>query len=74
MNKRWAEKLEWSGQREFNSAEWRGWRVSDDRELAGMTKSAGGMTFASVHAAGHMMSTFCSFVCFVVLKVPLRAS
>lgn len=60
-NKLWVEKLEWDGQKEYNDAEWRGWTV-DDRE-AGITKKAGGLTFASVYGAGHMMS-FSRLVCF----------
>ena len=57
-NKLWVEKLEWSGQEEFNTEAWRGWRVSDDKGDAGITKSAGKLTFASIYAAGHMMSVF----------------
>lgn len=57
-NRLWVERLEWSGRTEFAEGVWRGWRVDDDDGDAGVTKSSGPLTFASVYAAGHMIS-FC---------------
>lgn len=53
-NKLWVEKLEWEGKEAFNEEDWRTWSV--DGEGAGITKSSGVLTFASVWGAGHMMS------------------
>lgn len=59
-NRDWVEKLEWSGQKAYNEKEWRGWYVDASAERAkreaGITKRAGGLTFASLYGAGHMMS------------------
>ena len=55
-NKLWVERLEWAGKEEFNSEEWHAWSVNG--EDAGITKSAGPLTFATIWAAGHMMSVF----------------
>ncbi|EIN10271.1 peptidase S10 serine carboxypeptidase [Punctularia strigosozonata HHB-11173 SS5] len=56
-NKLWVDKLEWSGHEEYVKAEWRDWRVGEDGEKAGETKSAAGglLTFATVRGAGHMV-------------------
>ncbi|TDL29185.1 peptidase S10 serine carboxypeptidase [Rickenella mellea] len=54
-NKLWVEKLEWSGQEEFNGRPWRNWNVSAEDGAVGITKSAGLLTFASIWAAGHMV-------------------
>ncbi|KAL0950606.1 hypothetical protein HGRIS_007397 [Hohenbuehelia grisea] len=53
-NERWTLGLEWSGQEAFASQELREWMV--DGKHAGVTRSAKGLTFATVHAAGHMVS------------------
>ncbi|KAL0955699.1 hypothetical protein HGRIS_001920 [Hohenbuehelia grisea] len=44
--------LEWSGQSVFASQELREWKVGGRH--AGVTRSAKGLTFASIYAAGHM--------------------
>ena len=54
-NSIWPEQLEWVGKERYNEAKWRSWTV--DRRVAGLTKSAGPLTFASVYSAGHLMST-----------------
>ena len=52
------EKLEWNGKDDYNKAEWRGWYVDGEEQgkAAGVTKKAGGLTFASLYGAGHMIS------------------
>ena len=57
-NKLWVEHLEWAGHEEFNAEDWKTWGV--DGQGAGITKSAGPLTFASVWGAGHMVS-----ICFI---------
>ncbi|KAG8755140.1 hypothetical protein FRC14_004314 [Serendipita sp. 396] len=52
-NYRWTSAFQWSGHKEFNKQELREWRV-DDR-VAGKTRSAQGLTFATVFGAGHMV-------------------
>ncbi|PBK90881.1 peptidase S10, serine carboxypeptidase [Armillaria gallica] len=50
-NERWTLALEWSGQKEFVSEELKEWRV--DGKVAGKTRNAKGLTFATVDGAGH---------------------
>ncbi|KDQ13471.1 hypothetical protein BOTBODRAFT_146116 [Botryobasidium botryosum FD-172 SS1] len=52
-NYRWTSALEWSGHDAFNAESLREWKV--DGRVAGMTKSANGLTFATVLGAGHMV-------------------
>ncbi|KAF4563804.1 hypothetical protein EYR36_003046 [Pleurotus pulmonarius] len=52
-NERWTLDMEWSGQEEFNKQPLRDWVV--DGKFAGRTRSAKGLTFATVEAAGHMV-------------------
>ena len=54
-NERFTLELEWSGKADFASHELREWYV--DGESAGKTRSTsdGLFTFATVHAAGHMV-------------------
>ncbi|KAF9493049.1 serine carboxypeptidase [Pleurotus eryngii] len=52
-NERWTLDMEWSGKEEFNRRPLRDWVV--DGKLAGRTRSAKGLTFATVEAAGHMV-------------------
>ncbi|RDB27312.1 Carboxypeptidase Y [Hypsizygus marmoreus] len=52
-NERWTLALEWTHQREFVEEELRVWEV--DGKRAGRTRSAGGLTFATVEGAGHMV-------------------
>ena len=50
-NEAWTLACEWSGHEEFSSQALRDWNVNG--KLAGMTHSAQGLTFATVHSAGH---------------------
>ena len=46
--------LEWSGQDAFRAESLREWKVGG--EVAGKTRRAGGLTFATLRGAGHMVS------------------
>ncbi|KAL0952540.1 hypothetical protein HGRIS_006799 [Hohenbuehelia grisea] len=52
-NEQWTLAMEWSGQAAFVNQTLRDWTV--DGKFAGRTRSAKGFTFATVHAAGHMV-------------------
>ena len=52
-NERFTLAMEWSGQSKFVSQELREWKV--DGRVAGLTRSAEGLTFATVDGAGHMV-------------------
>jgi len=52
-NERWTLALEWTGREAFSSAKLREWFVGG--KVAGVTRSAGGLTFATIHNAGHMV-------------------
>lgn len=52
-NERWTLALDWSGKTRFASQELREWEV--DGAVAGKTRSAKGLTFATVDGAGHMV-------------------
>ncbi|XP_006461495.1 hypothetical protein AGABI2DRAFT_69247 [Agaricus bisporus var. bisporus H97] len=52
-NERWVLGMEWSGKEEFGSVEKREWVF--DGERAGVTRSAKGLTFATIDGAGHMV-------------------
>ncbi|EIN13162.1 serine carboxypeptidase [Punctularia strigosozonata HHB-11173 SS5] len=52
-NERWTLELEWTGQEEFAGLELREWEVNGT--AAGKTRSARGLTFATVDGAGHMV-------------------
>ncbi|KAH9992500.1 serine carboxypeptidase [Russula compacta] len=52
-NEAWTLALEWHGQRDFAALPLREWQV--DGHVAGKTRSAHGLTFATVDAAGHMV-------------------
>ncbi|KAF8649503.1 hypothetical protein AX16_005755 [Volvariella volvacea WC 439] len=55
-NERWTLALEWSGQEEFVKQPLREWSVGGDgSSVAGKTRAAKGLTFATVDAAGHMV-------------------
>jgi carboxypeptidase C (cathepsin A) len=45
--------MEWSGKETFGSVEMREWFV--DGKRAGLTRSAKGLTYATVDGAGHMV-------------------
>jgi carboxypeptidase C (cathepsin A) len=57
-NYRWTSALQWSGHKAFNKEELREWRVNG--ELAGYTRAASGLTFATILGAGHMVSPLSS--------------
>jgi len=52
-NEAWTLALEWHGQNHFGALPLREWHV--DGHVAGKTRSAHGLTFATVDAAGHMV-------------------
>ncbi|EIW74533.1 serine carboxypeptidase [Coniophora puteana RWD-64-598 SS2] len=52
-NERWTLDMAWTGHEEFSGQGLREWFV--DGEMAGKTRAAKGLTFATVHAAGHMV-------------------
>ena len=52
-NEAWTRVLEWSGHAEFSAAPLRAWKVEGAQ--AGMTRSAQGLTFATIEGAGHMV-------------------
>ena len=57
-NLRWTEALKWTGHEAYNQQPLRDWFVTLENgtvEVAGKTRSANGLTFATVHAAGHMV-------------------
>ena len=59
-NKLWVEKLQWSGHDSFNEQEWRVWGLNKTIG-AGITKSSGPLTFATVWGAGHMVNPLLFF-------------
>ncbi|EUC56960.1 peptidase S10, serine carboxypeptidase [Rhizoctonia solani AG-3 Rhs1AP] len=52
-NQKWVMALDWTGGAEFTAQKDRDWVV--DGQVAGFTRSANGLTFATVNAAGHMV-------------------
>lgn len=52
-NEAWTLQLEWTKQEEFANQPLREWTVNKTR--AGVTRSVGGLTFATVEGAGHMV-------------------
>ncbi|KII86255.1 hypothetical protein PLICRDRAFT_43837 [Plicaturopsis crispa FD-325 SS-3] len=52
-NEAWTTALEWSGHDEFAAQELRDWKVGG--QTAGRTRSAKGLTFATIDGAGHMV-------------------
>ncbi|CAE6415970.1 unnamed protein product [Rhizoctonia solani] len=52
-NQKWVMALDWTGSAEFAAQKDRNWIV--DGRVAGFTRSANGLTFATVDAAGHMV-------------------
>lgn len=53
-NQKWTLDLDWTGNAAYNAEKDHDWVV--DGKVAGITRSANGLTFASVYAAGHMVS------------------
>ena len=62
-NQKWTLDLDWTGSAAYKAQKDRDWSV--DGEVVGITRSANGLTFATVNAAGHMVSRV---VCFSVLS------
>jgi len=54
-NEAWTLNLEWSGHDEFSAQALREWKV--DGKTAGSTRSAQGLTFATINGAGHMVAS-----------------
>ncbi|KAJ7714954.1 serine carboxypeptidase [Mycena olivaceomarginata] len=54
-NERWTLAMEWSGQSEFSQQELKPWGVNEGDSRIGLTRSAKGLTFATVEGAGHMV-------------------
>ena len=54
-NERWTLDLEWTGHDDFNAQPLKEWKIGDGK-VAGKWRSAKGLTFATVHGAGHMVS------------------
>ncbi|KAF9491602.1 alpha/beta-hydrolase [Pleurotus eryngii] len=52
-NERWTLDMEWSGKQEFNEQPLRDWVV--DGRVTGRTRSAKGLTFTTIGAAGHLV-------------------
>jgi carboxypeptidase C (cathepsin A) len=52
-NERWTLKMPWTGQEAFASQPLREWQI--DGQVVGRTRSANGLTFATVDGAGHMV-------------------
>ena len=52
-NERWTLALQWSGQEEFSGQPLMDWK--HDGKRAGRTRSAKGLTYATVEGAGHMV-------------------
>ncbi|PPQ70716.1 hypothetical protein CVT24_000832 [Panaeolus cyanescens] len=52
-NQKWTLDLEWSGSYEFRSQELKSWTVGS--HVAGLTRSARGLTFVTIDGAGHMV-------------------
>lgn len=53
-NEAWTSSLDWTGHDDFAAQPLRNWTV--DGEVAGQTRSAQGLTWATVYGAGHMSS------------------
>jgi carboxypeptidase C (cathepsin A) len=52
-NQKWTLAMEWNGQEDFAGTKLREWFV--DGTVAGLTRSARGLTFATIYGAGHMV-------------------
>lgn len=60
-NYRWTAAMEWTGHDAFHAEKLREWMVNE--KVAGMTRSAKGLTFATVYEAGHMVTINFYLVC-----------
>ena len=52
----WLDELEWTGAPRYRAEAFRDWAVASGAAAAGQVKTAGLLTFATVFAAGHMIS------------------
>lgn len=68
-NERWTMAMEWSGQEGFRAQELKEWTIDGER-AAGKFRSYRNLTFATIYAAGHMVS---QGVLNIGIKCPLRA-
>ena len=67
-NEAWTLALEWSGHDEFSRQALREWKI--DGKVVGETRSARGLTFATIHGAGHMVRfNFLFFFFWFLLQV-----
>ncbi|KAJ7782755.1 Alpha/Beta hydrolase protein, partial [Mycena metata] len=53
-NERWTLAMEWSGQDEFSRQQLKPWGTEETNSRIGLTRSAMGLTFATIEGAGHM--------------------
>jgi carboxypeptidase C (cathepsin A) len=53
-NEKWTLAMDWSGKEGFNKQSLRQWMV--DGQVAGVTRSFGNFTFATIDGAGHYVS------------------
>ena len=53
--------LEWTKKDEFRREPLHVWTIKGNK-IAGLTRSGGGLTFATIVGAGHMVSPFCPLV------------
>lgn len=60
-NVRWTLDMEWSGQAEYQKMPLREWKVGE--RSVGVTKAYGGLTFATIYGAGHLVSLNCYVAC-----------
>lgn len=67
-NERWTLEMPWSGQEAFVNQPLREWQL--DGQVVGKTRSANGLTFATVDGAGHMVgpSLFVE-ICMALMRV-----
>lgn len=68
-NERWTLDLEWTKHQAFSTQPLREWIV--DGKVAGMTRSAGGLTFATFDGAGHMACPSFYLLMLPLMKVPI---
>lgn len=54
-NEAWVNELEWSGREGWKEAEMGEWKIAQGEGVAGKVKSSGGLSFVTVHQAGHMV-------------------
>ena len=55
-NEKMTLELEWTGQEAFRRDPLRAWTINGS--VAGVTRTGGGLTFATIDGAGHFVSSF----------------